>query len=77
MPHPHLRVYWPEDDDTFVRTERPAEQVTVPLAEVLPLLIDAARSRRAWLLDFENESITISADLHEVLHAYEHYRPTA
>ncbi|MCA9161436.1 MAG: hypothetical protein R3C99_07550 [Pirellulaceae bacterium] len=77
MPDSHLRVFWPDDHRPSRHSATTVETVKVPLAEVLPLFTDAVRNRRAWLTDFENEEITISADLYEVLHAYEHYRPTA
>ena len=48
--------------------------VTVSLGDVLPLLADAVRSDRTWLQDFDNDQITISADLHEVILAYQHFR---
>jgi hypothetical protein len=41
---------------------------------VLPLLADALASRRTWLRDFEEDEITISSDLYEVLLAYRHFR---
>lgn len=52
--------------------------VTVALNEVLPLLADAVNSRRTWLRDFGRDDITISADLYEVILAYQHHiRPGA
>jgi hypothetical protein len=48
--------------------------VTVSVGEVLPLLADALASRRTWLRDFEDDEITITADLYEVLLAYRHFR---
>ncbi len=48
--------------------------LTVSLGEVLPLLADAVASQRTWLADFEDDEITISTDLYEVLLAYQHYR---
>ena len=50
------------------------ESVTLPLGDVLPLLLDAARSRRQWVDDFADDQITISSDLYEVLLAYQHFR---
>ena len=47
------------------------------VGEVLPLLADAVASQRTWLSDFENDEITISADLYEVLLAYQYYRHPA
>jgi hypothetical protein len=81
MAHPQLRVYLGPDSagcTTAVATqESPAPTVSVPLGEVLPLLADAVRSHRTWLTDFEDDEISISADLYEVLLAYRHFRPSA
>jgi hypothetical protein len=46
----------------------------VSVGEVLPLLADAVGSQRTWLKDFDDDEITISTDLYEVLLAYQHYR---
>jgi hypothetical protein len=48
--------------------------VTLPLGEVLPLLMDAVKNRRQWVGDFFDDDITISSDLYEVLLAYQHFR---
>jgi hypothetical protein len=74
----HLRVYCgPQDDSTAAKaaeTSGTRQKVTVPLAEILPLLADAVQSQRTWLKDFEEDEITISMDLYEVILAYQHYR---
>ena len=73
----HLRVYYgPQDDASAGVTADPTQdkQVSVPLGEILPLLVDAAQSRRTWLRDFADEEVSISMDLYEVLLAYQHYR---
>ena len=49
-------------------------QISVSVGEVLPLLADAVASQRTWLQDFEDDEITISADLYEVLLAYQYFR---
>ncbi|MFM7207179.1 MAG: hypothetical protein ACKO4T_10995 [Planctomycetaceae bacterium] len=72
-----LRVY--TEPDLAIREcaaveERDEQGVRVTLGEVLPLLADAVASRRTWLTDFTDEEITISADLHDVLQAYRHFR---
>lgn len=81
MPHPQLRVYFgPETGcgiKTMARGEPADATVEVSLGEVLPLLADAVQSRRTWLKDFEDDTINISADLYEVLMAYQHFRPSA
>lgn len=78
MAAPRLRIYYgPHDDisESALPATVPMQQsVTVPLGEVLPLLADAVRSRRTWLEDFEDDQITISSDLYEVLLAYQHFR---
>ncbi len=74
----HLRVYYgPQDASGAIGVEEQTSQresVTVPLADVLPLLADAVQSQRTWLSDFRDDEITISMDLYEVLLAYQHYR---
>ncbi len=71
----HLRVYHEPADTLAGPVEEPArDSVTVPMSEVLPLLADAVASHRTWLGDFEDDEMTISMDLYEVLLAYQHYR---
>lgn len=78
MPSPNLRIFYgPNEDNLGVGTiaHKPAgETVSVPLTELIPLLADAVRSRRTWIRDFEDDEITISMDLYEVILAYQHYR---
>ena len=71
-----LRIYYgPPDDEAALNTANPArETISVPLGEVVPLLADAVQSQRTWLRDFEDDEITISMDLYEVIVAYQHYR---
>ena len=71
----HLRVYHgPQEETTTVEKPQLRHSVNVPLMEILPLLADAVNSDRTWLRDFDDEEITISMDLYEVLLAYQHYR---
>jgi hypothetical protein len=75
-----LRIYYGPNDQAATtmdrRTQR--ETVTVTLGEVFPLLADAVHRERTWLKDFEDDELTISADLYEVVLAYQHCRrPTA
>jgi hypothetical protein len=78
VPQPKLRLFYGSDAGEAVppaAAPLPSpETVTVPLADVFPLLAEAARSRRAWLSDFADDQITISQDLYEVIVAYQHYR---
>jgi hypothetical protein len=75
---PHLRVYSgpPEEVSTVsvMETKTTPPAVTVPLGEILPMLADAVQSDRTWLRDFQQEEITISMDLYEVILAYQYYR---
>jgi hypothetical protein len=77
MPRTQLRVYHgPQTETTASVTESICRKdiVTIPLGEIFPLLADAVRSERTWLRDFEDDEITISTDLYEVILAYQHYR---
>ena len=75
MPQNRLRVYYgPEESVAGPATIPLRESVQLTLGEVLPLLVEAAKSRRAWVDDFANDEITISSDLYEVLLAYQHFR---
>jgi hypothetical protein len=77
MPAAHLRIYrGPEHEaaPTLAKNVGGKPCVTVALSEVLPLLADAVNSRRTWLSDFDDDEITVSADLYEVLLAYQYYR---
>ncbi len=73
-----LRVYYgPEQvatDDSTTATIPLRETVTLPLGEVLPLLMDAVKNRRQWVGDFFDDEVAISSDLYEVLLAYQHFR---
>ena len=77
-----LRIYrGPEEQDpqnvvrgVSVEMSEDNRSVTAPASVVLPLLADAVASQRTWLSDFEDDEITISADLYEVLMAYQHFR---
>ncbi len=73
-----LRIYYgPQEDPAGAKlpdVEDARQTVTVPLNEVLPLLVDAIQSDRTWLRDFANDEVTISMDLYEVILAYQFYR---
>ena len=75
MARSQLRVYYgPQSDSSAEATAERSSQVSVPLGEIFPLLADAMRCQRTWLRDFEEDEITISTDLYEVILAYQHYR---
>lgn len=71
----NLRIYrGPEQSAARLASQTSPSKVTVSVSEVLPLLADAVASQRTWLQDFENDEVTISADLYEVLMAYQYFR---
>ena len=77
MARSQLRVYYgPQGDlSTAISDDKETKDtVNLPLGEILPLLADAVRNERTWLRDFEDDQITISTDLYEVILAYQHYR---
>jgi hypothetical protein len=75
MAQPRLRIYFgPDRETTTASPESSPEQVTVPLGEVLSWLTEAIINGRTWLQDFEDDEVTISSDLYEVILAYQHYR---
>lgn len=81
MTQPRLRVFFGQDDAPSKATSptdvQVQNQVTVTLGDVLPLLLDALETRRAWLRDFEEDELTLSSDLYEVLMAYQSMRSAA
>jgi hypothetical protein len=76
MARSRLRVYYGPEKGCATASKMPAEEnsVRVPLGEIFPLLADAVNSQRTWLRDFEDDEIAISADLYEVILAYQHCR---
>lgn len=71
-----LRVYYgPESAPAAVADgDIDTDTVTVPLGHILPLMLEAVRSERTWLEDFEGDEVTLSSDLYEVILAYQHCR---
>jgi hypothetical protein len=77
MPAAQLRIYQGPENSTAPILTKDADgraKITVALSDVLPLLADAVNSQRTWLADFEDDEITVSADLYEVLLAYQYFR---
>ena len=52
-------------------------EVSISLGRLARILGDAVRTNRAWVRDFEDDQIQISADLYEVLSTYWNMRPGA
>ena len=63
----HLKLYTGETEFSTAVVE---PEVTMTLSEISEILADAVRTKRAWLQDFEDDRIQVSADLYEVLAAY-------
>ena len=74
MAQNRLRVYYGPEEAARPATIPMRDSVQLPLGEVLPLLLDAVRSGRAWVDDFADDEISISSDLYEVLLTYQHFR---
>jgi hypothetical protein len=76
MARSQLRVYYGPQVETkpTAAQHHSGDTVTVSLGEILPLLADAINSQRTWLNDFEEDDVTISSDLYEVILAYQHFR---
>lgn len=71
-----LRLFTGEDETGSTSTLA-APEMTVKLGDISKILADAVRTKRAWVSDFADEEIQISADLYDVLSAYWHLRPSA
>lgn len=73
--HPgHLSVHKKErfdehDRDPIAGSTAP-RRVEVSLGQIAPILSDALRSGRCWLQDFADDTVSIDADLYEILLAY-------
>ena len=76
MAQPQLRIYFGPDQESAasVAAMSAPDCVSVPLGEVFNWLSDAVRNGKTWLRDFEDDEVTISTDLYEVILAYQHYR---
>ena len=77
-----FRIYYGPQENasaTVLEAGEPKKStVNVPAGELFRVLSDAIESNRAWMQDFEDDEVTISADLYEVMLAYQHiHRPSA
>jgi hypothetical protein len=73
----HLRVFRGPETSEPESQPLTGELVRVRLMDIYPLLVDALRSNRTWLRDFDQEELQISQDLYECIRAYDHCRPSA
>ncbi len=72
-----LRVYFGPEETTEQpsSSERhPLHRVSVSLGDILATLVEASNDGRRWLDDFQDDEVTISTDLYEVILASQHYR---
>jgi hypothetical protein len=72
----HLRLV-SDQDYLNSHTHNSNPPITVRLDHVLPLLLDASAHNRQWLKDFADETLEISADLYDILLAYQRTRKAA
>ena len=64
---PQLKLYTGEHEtSTFVAEP----EATMTLGEISEILADAVRTKRAWLRDFEDDRVQLSADLYDILSSY-------
>jgi hypothetical protein len=68
-----LRVY-PLNSETVASHEQ-EPSVRVSLGELLPLVALAHRKNYVWLQDFLDDEVAVSADLYEVLRAFNRQQP--
>lgn len=81
MSQPKLRIYRPESSHESAQAELPSysemildgvfDPVRIAAGDFIQLIHDAMTSKRAWLQDFEDDSMVISRDFYEVLLAYQ------
>ena len=64
-----LKLFAPDQE-----VSDPLPSVTVSVGDLVPLLIDAWETDRAWLRDFSRDEVCVSEDLYEVLLAYHQMR---
>ena len=69
-----LRVYRSPEEARF---HAPEPTVRIRLEDLLPLIALAKKQNYAWLQDFLEDEVCVTADLYEVLEAFRCYRPSA
>lgn len=71
---PRLRLFTGEglEDSSTADT-----QVSVRFGEIRRALADAVRWDRTWLRDFEDDQVSVSSDLYEVISSFTRLRPSA
>ncbi|MEL6107174.1 MAG: hypothetical protein AAFU85_14120 [Planctomycetota bacterium] len=67
---------WRRELDRITGNEAPKTR-TIPLKLLVPMLLEATRQNSTWLNDFSDDLVTLDADLHDVLIAYDKLRKEA
>ncbi|MEO1526255.1 MAG: hypothetical protein AAFX06_12520 [Planctomycetota bacterium] len=67
---------WKRELDRITGNEPPKTR-TIPLKLLVPLLLEANRQSSTWLEDFADDLVTLDADLHDVLIAFDKLRKEA
>jgi hypothetical protein len=71
---PRLRLFTGDDFSGSAATEN---QVSMRFGEITRALADAVRTNRTWLSDFEDDEVSVSSDLYEVITSFTRLRPSA
>jgi hypothetical protein len=71
---PRLRLFTGEGLESSSATDT---QVSVRFGEITRALADAVRWERTWLRDFEDDQVSVSSDLYEVISSFTRLRPSA
>jgi len=71
---PRLRLFTGEEQDGSSATDA---QVSVRFGEITSALTEAVRWNRTWLRDFEDDEVSVSSDLYEVICSFTRLRPSA
>ena len=71
---PRLRLFTGEGLEGSSATDN---QVSVRFGEITRALADAVRWDRTWLHDFEDDQVSVSSDLYEVISHFTRLRPSA
>ena len=69
MAAPRLRIFSESPESSYQGYQDPS--VRVSLRDLLPLIAVAKRQRFLWLDDFLDDEVRITADLYDVLRAFE------
>lgn len=72
---PRLRLF--VGDETGSTYTEPTQTISMSFGELAAVMLDAIRTRRRWIDDFEDDEVQVSEDLFEVLSAYSRMRPGA